>query len=159
MTKDPYLVPTQSDLAEVFAVSLSTVQYWKKSGMPGQPGAWPLGQISAWLRTEGPWQPGGDPLESDGGDSPALERYRMAKAELAELDLKERQGSLIDRERARGVLGRWAAITRRMGEKLAARHGRGAAQLLSDALDRCTALVEREFGDTPSPGEQNGEGE
>lgn len=75
------------------------------------------------------------------GDSPALERYRLAKAKHAELDLENRRGQLIDRTKCREVLGRWAAILRRTGEVLSSRYGNDTAEEMNDALKECAIVV------------------
>ncbi len=94
--------------------------------------------------------PSDDPLLA-AGDSPGLERYRMAKAKLAELDLEARKEQLIDREKARDVFGRWATLIRRAGERLSKRWGNEAAAMLNETLDECGAIVQelkgREGGD------------
>lgn len=82
-----------------------------------------------------------DPLLSD-GDSPALERYRLAKAKLAELDLEHRKGDLIDREKCRELMGRWSVIIRRMGERLGKRYGNDATLSVNDSLDECQKVVD-----------------
>ena len=46
---------------------------------------------------------GGDP-DLIGGDSPALERLRAAKAKLAELDLGQRESELVERAAVREML-------------------------------------------------------
>lgn len=148
-------VKTQADVAEAYAVAVDTVKRWRSEGMPGKNGCYVLGEISAWLRTEGPWKPhakpqsipGDDPLLAD-GDSPALERYRLAKAKHAELDLEERRARLIDREKCREVLARWAAEIRLMGERLAKQHGNEAAETVNDALDECKSIVIESLSET-----------
>ena len=47
------------------------------------------------------WCKSADPLLA-GGDSDNLERYRGVKADLAELDLEERKGVLIEPDEVRG---------------------------------------------------------
>src|SRR5262245_14716913 len=67
------------------------------------------------------------------GDSPNLERYRAAKAELAEMQAAERRGQLISRERNREFLGRVAAILRQAGEVIRT-FSSEAHQILDEAL-------------------------
>jgi phage terminase Nu1 subunit (DNA packaging protein) len=80
-----------------------------------------------------------DPLLT-AGDSPGLERYRLAKAAHAELDLAERKGELIDREKCRSVLAQWGSVLRRAGDRIA-RVNPEASRLLSEGLDECEAIV------------------
>lgn len=118
-----------------------------KQGCPGKPGRYPLAEIVQWLRNEGPWRPHGrgestdDPLLS-AGDSPGLERYRLAKAALAELELQERQRTLLPVEKVREVLLRWAMLVRRMAERLGKRYGAEAAGAVSDCLDECGRVID-----------------
>jgi phage terminase Nu1 subunit (DNA packaging protein) len=140
-------VSTLGAVAEVFSVNLDTVNRWRAEGMPGDRGSWVLHDISTWLRSEGPWRQNAkaqiadtDPLLED-GDSPALERYRLAKAKLAELDLETRKGQLIERDKARDIFSRWAVLVRRMGERLSKRFGPDAAATVNETLDSCRAAV------------------
>ena len=81
-----------------------------------------------------------EPLQ-DGGDSPALERYRLAKAKLAELDLHLRKNDLIERDKAKEIFLRWAVLVRRMGERLSKRFGPDAAATVNETLDACRIAV------------------
>lgn len=47
-----------------------------------------------------------------GVNSPALERYRNARARLAELDLQERENQLLPRDRVHDALSRLGALMR-----------------------------------------------
>lgn len=148
--KEPSLT-TQGELAMAYDVSPATIQLWAKRGMPGRPGSYKLGRISRWLRERnvGPFRgektaEPGDPLLAAEVDSPGLERYRLAKAALAELELEERKGSLIPLEKVRDMLGRWSSLIRRMGESLTKRFGKEAAELLNDTLDECRRVVPSE---------------
>lgn len=85
----------------------------------------------------------GEPMLA-GGDSPALERFRLARARIAELDLQERQGSLIPRDKVHDGLGRLATIIRGAGESLQRQFGREAQDILDEAL----ADFDREAADT-----------
>lgn len=83
-----------------------------------------------------------DPLLA-GGDSVGLERFRLAKAKIAEMDLAERCGELIDVSKARDILGRWASILRRAGERIG-RLSPEAGKILADSLDELQDVI-REF--------------
>jgi phage terminase Nu1 subunit (DNA packaging protein) len=152
--KSAYIAAKQAQVAEFCGVSFDTVKSWAKQGMPGSPGAYDLSAIVQWLRTKGPWRQhlkvdSDDPLLSD-GDSPGLERYRLAKAAIAELDLEERKGNLLSREKVRAILIRWATIIRRLGERLAKHFGNQAAGMVNDSLGECQAVIEYEFGSSES---------
>lgn len=90
------------------------------------------------------------PLDSDeallmgaGGDSPALERLRMAKAQLAERDLAERDGELVERARVLEAVGPAVAGMRGAGERLAKDHGNEAAAIYNEAVDDFAAAITR----------------
>lgn len=94
-------------------------------------------------RTRQQPQPTGDPLLVE-GDSPALERYRLARAKHAELDLALRCGELIEVAKCRDILARWASVLRRGGERIGRMHPE-AGRALSESLDECESIV-REIG-------------
>ena len=136
---------TQGEVAEFFGVSVDTVKNWAKQKMPGRPRAYRLDQIAIWLRTEGPGSKAlrsasDDPLLAE-GDSPALERYRLAKAKHAELDLEQRRGELIDLAKCRDLFGRWGSVIRKMGDRVSKRFGVEANQMVAEAIDECDSIV------------------
>ena len=77
---------------------------------------------------------GEDPLMS-GTDSPALERYRLARAQMVELELAERRGDLIRRDHLREGLARYARGVRATGDSLRRQFGKDAHDLLNEHLD------------------------
>lgn len=83
-----------------------------------------------------------DPLMLGGGQSPALERYRAARATLAELERDERQGKLISRDELRDGWTLIAGVLRRAGESLTRQHGAGARAIMDEALDDAMQLIE-----------------
>tara|TARA_Y100000310_G_scaffold310557_1_gene355935 strand:+ start:1217 stop:1744 length:528 start_codon:yes stop_codon:yes gene_type:complete len=137
---------SQSEVAEFFGMSIDTVANWAKRGMPGKRGTYRLDVIAQWLRNEGPWKryetKNDDPLLVDDGESDALERYRLAKAKHAELDLDERRGELVDTGKHRDILSRWAQILRQFGERLGKSHGSDAAMSFNDTLEECDRILE-----------------
>lgn len=82
-----------------------------------------------------------DPLLS-GSDSPGLERYRTAKADLAELELERQRGTLVSLDRVRDRMAATFTLIRRAGERLQQHYGAAALQILNDALDDCKQLVD-----------------
>ena len=78
--------------------------------------------------------PSVDPLLA-GGDSPALERYRTARALLAEMEVDRQRENLIPREEIEVALTRFAGVLRRAGESLAREFGNEAAGLMNEAVD------------------------
>lgn len=147
-----HVAKTLAEVAVNYAVNIDTVHRWRSQGMPGKPRAYVLPEISHWLRTDGPWKrfdrpepSADDPLLAD-GDSPGLERYRLAKAKLAELDLEHRRGELIDKEKCSQLFGRWATVVRRMGDRLTKRFGIEANQVVVEAMDECQSIVKGSIG-------------
>ena len=138
---------SQVELSEFFGVGIDTVKNWAKQGMPGTRGSYRLDLVAQWLRRDGPWQrwdrgsESADPLLAE-GDSPALERYRLAKAKLAELDLENRKGDLIEVAKCRDLLARWAVVLRRMGERLAKRYGNDASLTVNESLSECKSVAD-----------------
>jgi hypothetical protein len=122
--------------------------------MPGKPGRYDLAEILAWLRSDGPWRARGgdlltgsdDPLLAVGGDSPNLERYRLARAQLAELELETKRGSVFPRDVARSVLGRIASLWRRYGERLGKRHGPEEVVSFNETFQEAQRVIDDEFG-------------
>jgi hypothetical protein len=86
---------------------------------------------------------GDDPLLS-GADSPSLETYRKARAALAELDLAERRGRLVDVD---AFVEWWstsvAAPIRRAIGTLQTQFGLGAADVIVAALQKAETAVEK----------------
>jgi phage terminase Nu1 subunit (DNA packaging protein) len=91
-------------------------------------------------RTRAPVQASDDPLLAE-GDSPALERYRLAKAKHAELDLEQRRAELIDLAKCRDLFGRWGSVIRKMGDRVSKRFGSEANQMVAEAIDECDSIV------------------
>lgn len=83
----------------------------------------------------------------DGPSSPALEQYRKHRAAMALLDLRERRGSLLPRERLHALLVRLAALIRSAGEILQRQFGSDAATVLEEALNDADADIDRFFDD------------
>lgn len=103
------VVKGQQAVADHFAVSDRTVRNWIKDGMPKRPGGrYDLPEIQRWLdareglpfgRPPGSGQPD-DPRQgtlADGsGKSYQEERFKKFKANLAELEYRQRVGELIE---------------------------------------------------------------
>lgn len=75
-----------------------------------------------------------DPMFAD-ADSPALERYRTAKAAQEEIKLAEMRGEFASMARVRERLDSGAAILRRCGEQIERQYGDGPATLFREHLD------------------------
>lgn len=92
-----------------------------------------------------------DPMAA-GGDSPGLERYRNAKADLAEMEVKRVCGELSDRAEMRQGLMAIATIFRNGAERLEKVYGAGARiqfdQTVDDAVDEINRMFAPE-GEEP----------
>jgi hypothetical protein len=88
----------------------------------------------------------GDPLldgvSEDGDGDLWLARYREKKTRLAELELQQKEGSLVPRSDIREVMDRAALMIRQLQEDLERKFGPDAADLAGSALDG----LEREIG-------------
>ena len=90
--------------------------------------------------------PDPDPMMATGDNSPALERYRAARASLEELKLAERQNHLIDREKMREVHTIVAARYRQFGDFLQREFGREAHDALCEMQDDVARHVDAFLG-------------
>ena len=154
-----WTVYSQKDLASAVGVDPATVTQWVRAGFPRTKAG--KNRYAYCIPCAVSWRLEGrdvkaeavaalDDLMAAGGDSPALERYRLARAKHAEMDLEERKHTLIPRDKIRGGLGRFASILRQLGERLGRRYGPGAAQSINDALDDCQRVIDDEFCDSDS---------
>lgn len=147
---------SQRDLAAALGRDPSTIALWVKQGLPRYtarqnrfryciPCAFHWLSGRGVLRTDPPL-PLADELLDAGGDSPSLERWRKARAQLAEMELEERQRSLMPRDQVRSALGRIAAIWRQLGERLSKRHGPEAGESVRDAIGDSQRVIDEQFG-------------
>lgn len=83
-----------------------------------------------------------------GHNSPALEEYRRQKAELAKLDLKERQSVLLSRDRIHEAFGLVAHILRQAGDMLRRQYGADAQSILIGAIDDAEREMAKHFDKT-----------
>ncbi len=140
LAKPQQLVATQAQVAEHFSRNRRTVADWFGTGCPGQAGEYDLEAIAAWLdarsgKTDDP--------ELAGPASAGLERYRQARAAIAELELARLRRQLVPRAEVHAVLDQVAATLRTAGEILARHHGDDARQVLEDAIDNAHRLLEQ----------------
>lgn len=87
-----------------------------------------------------------DDVLLQGSNSPALERYREERAELARLDRLERQRQLLPRDQLREALARIATIIRGAGDALQRQFGMPAVEILHEALDDAEREMETSLG-------------
>lgn len=92
------------------------------------------------------WCKASDPLMA-GGDSDNLERYRGAKADLAEMDLHERRKQMVNLDVVRPAMLTALDFMKDAGEKLDRQFGNEALAILLDAWDQATEYVKHELAD------------
>jgi len=149
---DEFVARTIDQVARFFRVNRRTVAEWRAEGCPGSRGAYPLSEVVQWLKEHKWTRPGApDPEVADplmgGANTPALERYREAAAQLKELDYQERIGVLVSRDRIHDGLLRCGGVLRSAMENLQREFGPEAVAIMDDALDDFEREVEQEFGD------------
>lgn len=83
----------------------------------------------------------------EGEATPALERLRAAKADLAELERDERRRNLLRRQVVHDLLGRVAGVLRNCGEQLQQQFGPDALEILNEHLTSAEAEISRLFAD------------
>lgn len=95
------------ELGHVLGKDRRTVTRWTKEGMPrNRDGTYSAPAcVRWWIDKEKDSAVGGSAMSGE-CDSPALERYRLARAESSELDLKTKKGELISRDE---VIDQWVA--------------------------------------------------
>lgn len=83
-------------LGQAIGKDRRTVTRWTKAGMPrNKDKTYCLPKVIDWLLTREKETLLADQAMAGSADSPALERYRLARAETAELDLQVKRESLI----------------------------------------------------------------
>jgi hypothetical protein len=90
-----------------------------------------------------------------GGDSPNLERYRAAKAALAEMELEEKKKTHASLKDLNDALMRFASLVRRGGEILQRKFGNQASDILNESIDEAHNAWTKEWhhrsADGPNP--------
>ena len=90
------------DIASVFGVSKMSISNWVKEGMPRESrGLYDVRQCAAWLEARRKAEV--DARLSNLGSDEAETRYRLAKAESAELDLAAKKGDFVPLDMVLGV--------------------------------------------------------
>ena len=107
--EDPTIVNSLEKVARHFGKSLRQVQRWAKEGMPGLSGGrYNLMQIEAWRKLKKGGRGPAAPVDPSRHGQPALivegdkdywdMRAKKAQAEQREMDLRLRQGELVERK-------------------------------------------------------------
>ena len=138
----------QRAMAESLKVDPSLPTNWIARGMPGgREGPWDLGDWFTWYRSG---KESDDEIESAGPPSPALERWREARAKMVEMDLAIRRGELLERDRWLEIMNRVTATLRQAGEVLMRLHGPQAHAVVDDALAGMERDIAEFFGERAS---------
>lgn len=155
---------TQAELGRLLGVSRKTIYEWSGKGeFPKAEGdkysafdvlVWYLVTHSKQLVEKGAGDlASGDPLLA-GENTPNLERYRGARADLAEMEVKRQEGNLVDRSAMRELLGRAAGLIRGAAKSLQRAFGEEARRILDDSLDEVDREFSKVFGDRDSGDEK-----
>jgi hypothetical protein len=126
---------TLAGLAQCFDISTRAIRDWKEKGCPLENGRYCLPEVIAWR--DG-WQkrsaPDPEEMELMGGDSPALERLREEKYQLARLDRLERERQLVRVDDLLQPLMEAAAVVRAAGERIGRDYGPEAQEIVNEAV-------------------------
>jgi len=152
------VVTSLAALGKALGISERRAATLRAAGMPGEPGRYLVEDCRAWmdanvLEPTGNHKPRQAPKNPDGvydpdldaavtGDSPWLEEYRKWNAEYRRIQVFEKQGLLLPRDKTRDALGEIASLIRGTVEAMRRVHGDGPADLLIKSLDR----VEQRIG-------------
>jgi len=90
-----------------------------------------------------------DPL-LQGAASPQLEKYRAARASMAELELAEKRGELIRLSELQPAFREYGSALRRAGELLQREFGNRASEILNEVLAEAEAGVARSLEREPT---------
>ncbi|HEV7299711.1 MAG TPA: hypothetical protein VGN72_10130 [Tepidisphaeraceae bacterium] len=82
----------------------------------------------------------GDPFMA-GVDSPALERYRKARAELVEMDVQQRRKDVVRRSALLDAISPAIAAMRDAGRKLALDYGKEAGETYNEAVGEFESVL------------------
>ena len=131
-------------------LSTRTIRLYAAEGMPGVPGAYCVEDCRAWIsaRMDRRHRHSGhddEDTEASSADSPQLERYRAARADLAELELAKKRGELIAADDVSSFLQQFAILMRGFGERL----GKVSPELASElesVLSQGAALADQWIG-------------
>jgi len=124
-------------IGQVFGVTRQSVAKWKCPRNEDK--TYDLPAVVAWQMDKA-----SDEVEraiEAGGDWPALERYRAARADKAELEAAQLRGLLVEIDVVRPALAIAASIIRRGIDKLERRFGKEAHKTMMDAVDHAEAKM------------------
>ncbi|MCE9544283.1 MAG: hypothetical protein K8T25_01980 [Planctomycetia bacterium] len=115
----------------------------RDSAAPREPsGGYDARALVEWLLAEAS---AGETMLATGAESESLERYRAAKAKIAELDCAERMGQVIAVEELNMWLGRACGILRNASIKIGKQFGPIAQQIHNDAIGEFDRIRQEEY--------------
>ena len=135
---------TQRDIARVFGIARQTCAQWSgpQKCPRNEDKTYNLTDVIQWKMTR---------LEEENcgseNDNPELRRLRTIKANREELKYFEEKKEYVKIEDIRIHLQAFSQMIRQAGATLQKEHGAEAKQVLDDALDRCDAILDQEFGE------------
>ena len=80
-----------------------------------------------------------------GGDSPSLERYRAARADMVELELEKTRGTHIDVRALESTIVRFSDRLRSTGELLQRKFGNDASEMFNDGITAAADAAKRDL--------------
>jgi hypothetical protein len=95
------------------------------------------------VRLAAPAPESDDPLLVGGSDSPGLERYRQAKATLAEMEAAERQGKIIEVDVVVELLRPCPAIFRSAADRARRKWGNDIGDYFNEIVDEYDTAMSR----------------
>ncbi|MCP4589576.1 MAG: hypothetical protein GY842_02410 [bacterium] len=147
----PEPITSQRELARLLGWPGTTLR--GRLGDPSCPiprrGPWPAWAVDAlerWAALRYP-EPSADDdaAMATGGTSPELERWRRARAALAELELAQRRGQVLPRDQVRELHSRMAGVIRGACDRIQREYGDGAFDVLDEAWTSAAAMLDRWF--------------
>jgi phage terminase Nu1 subunit (DNA packaging protein) len=147
---------TQADLASLMGVNRRTIADWKSQ--PGFPRkgvrGWSVAAVSSWRSRRDGCEDSPDPLLA-GVVSPALERYRQARATLAELEVSQKRSQLVSLEAVTQGLAVFASTMRSAFDTLQRQFGQEAYAVVANALDDAESILQRAIGQPKDKGDSD----
>lgn len=146
MTEPNWIATSLSQVARFFGVSTKTISHWKNRGMPAVPKAYNLSEIAAWRlqyeREQSRRQVDEALLKAD-SQSPALERFRAARAALSEIELAERQEELLPLSLIQPFHNQLAHYIREAGEIMKRNGHTDAHEILNEQIEMLEADINK----------------
>ncbi len=90
-------------------------------------------------------QPGGKDVDENEASTPALEKYRAVRAEMAQMDLEERKATHVPLKALEGALNKFGGLLHRAGEALQRRFGNEASDIYNTGVDDALTEMKKEI--------------